>query len=76
MDACQGIYATRPLWIVTPEDLILSKLEWTRDRVSTTQMNDIKNLFISVENLDLNYIISWVQKLDLNEIYQKVRANE
>lgn len=72
----QAKLGDQSIWIVTPEDLILSKLEWTKDRISTTQINDIRNLFTSVENLDLSYIDSWVQKLHLNEIYKKVRSHE
>ena len=33
-----------PLHIVSPEDLILSKLEWAKDTRSETQLADIRNL--------------------------------
>lgn len=61
------------IWIVSPEDLILSKLEWAKDSFSEMQLKDIKNIFSSAENLDLNYIDRWVQKLQLKDIYMKVQ---
>lgn len=60
-----------PIWIVAPEDLIISKLEWARESGSDRQLNDVKNL-IQAENLDHNYIQQWIQKLDLKPVYEKV----
>jgi hypothetical protein len=35
--------------------------------LSSCKIDDIRNLFLSVENLDLKYIDSWVQKLSLKK---------
>lgn len=64
-----------PIWIVSPEDLIISKLIWTRDIMSDTQIKDVKNLLISTKDLDKGYIEQWVQKFGLNNIYEKVKAD-
>jgi hypothetical protein len=32
------------LFVVSPEDLILSKLEWAKDSQSEVQLNDVRNL--------------------------------
>ena len=32
------------LWIVSPEDLILSKLDWARDTRSELQLRDVRHL--------------------------------
>jgi hypothetical protein len=53
------------IWVVTPEDLLISKLFWIQDLQSALQMEDIRNLS-SIENLDWNYIHDWVIKLKLN----------
>ena len=60
-----------PMWIVSPEDLILSKLWWSRDSHSEVQIGDIKNLFASVDDLDTAYIDRWVAEMDLQDIYRK-----
>jgi len=53
------------LYVVSVEDLILSKLIWIREIKSSTQMDDIKKLFQNKE-LDLNYINHWINQLKLN----------
>lgn len=62
-------------WVVSPEDLILSKLFWTKDSLSQIQINDVKNLISAIPNLDLEYIDKWVQKLELNHVYEKAKAH-
>ncbi len=53
------------LWIVSIEDLIISKLQWIQDIQSDTQLNDIKNL---LENpiVDKEYLTEWIKKLNLD----------
>ena len=64
-----------PIWIVSPEDLIISKLFWAKDSLSDLQLRDVKNLRASIKNLDEIYMNHWVQKLELNLIYEKVKIN-
>ena len=49
-------------WVVSREDLIISKLEWIQQLQSDKQMNDIKSL-LNLPDLDINYIIAWTNKL-------------
>lgn len=53
------------LWIVAPEDLIISKIIWMQNYQSDKQMDDIKALLL-LQNIDTNYIINWCKKLKLN----------
>ena len=55
----------KTIYVVSPEDLIISKLIWIQDLQSAVQMEDIKNLVLS-DNLDWAYIDFWVGKLRLN----------
>lgn len=59
------------MWIVSPEDLILSKLWWAKDSQSEMQILDIKNLMDSAKEIDENYVDEWVIKMNLTEIYRK-----
>ncbi|MFN2439801.1 MAG: DUF6036 family nucleotidyltransferase [Chitinophagaceae bacterium] len=54
-----------PIYIVSVEDLLLSKLIWIQQLQSPIQTQDIKNLAI-VENLDWEYIRTWLNTLKLN----------
>lgn len=60
------------VWIVSPEDLIISKLDWAKDSMSEMQMKDVKNLLTTLTNLDKPYLHQWIQTLQLDEIYAKV----
>ena len=62
------------IWIVSPEDLIISKLFWAKDSLSELQLRDIKNLRTSIKNLDEKYIGNWVQKLELNTVHERVKT--
>ena len=53
------------IYIVSPEDLILSKLTWIQDSKSALQMEDIKTLK-EIENIDWGYIADWTGKLKIN----------
>jgi hypothetical protein len=54
-----------PVSIVSPEDLLLSKLIWIQDFQSNIQMEDIKNLS-ALDNLEWYYINEWIMQLKLN----------
>ncbi len=53
------------VWIVSPEDLIISKLYWIQKFESEKQKNDIENL-LSMTTLDIDYIRLWCKKMNLN----------
>ena len=53
------------VFIVTGEDLLISKLIWIQDFQSSLQAEDIKNL-MKAGNLDLNYVSFWIKELNLN----------
>jgi hypothetical protein len=62
------------LWVVAPEDLILSKLVWAKDSRSETQRNDVRNLFACVAVLDEAYLDRWAGILGVAELLLEVRS--
>ena len=52
-----------PLWIVSVEDLILSKLEWSRESRSEQQRRDVARLLETP--LDRAYLEEWAARLGL-----------
>jgi hypothetical protein len=64
--------ADQPMTIVAPEDLILSKLDWAKDSHSQMQLDDVRNLFRSVRDLDTNYLRRWADRLGLAALYREV----
>ncbi len=59
------------IYIVSKEDLIISKLIWFKDSNSDLQKKDIQNLLKS--GADKDYLLNWLVKLDLSEVYQLVK---
>jgi hypothetical protein len=62
--------------VVSPEDLVLSKLDWAKQSKSEMQLRDVRNIFAMARNIDYDYIREWSQKLKLEEILQEVTKNE
>jgi len=60
-----------PIWFVSAEDLVISKLLWAKDSHSEMQLKDVGNLMETVHNLDLKYIDNWVRELGLEQIYKE-----
>jgi hypothetical protein len=68
--------ATVPLPCVTPEDIILLKLEWFRlgDETSERQWTDILGVFeIQGRRLDQNYLDHWGQELGVADLLARAR---
>lgn len=60
-----------PMWLVSAEDLIISKLLWAKESHSEMQLKDVANLMETVDNLDSEYIDKWVRELDMEQIYKE-----
>jgi len=59
------------LYVVAPEDLILSKLEWAKDSKSQVQLRDVQNLLKSVKKLDRRYLARWAKQLGVESLYRE-----
>lgn len=60
------------IFIVAPEDLIISKLDWARDTRSPVQLADVRNLLAAVLDLDAAYLARWIAHLGLSDLYREV----
>jgi predicted nucleotidyltransferase len=57
------------VWLVSKEDLIISKLYWARDSHSELQLRDVKNLLAA--GYDIEYLEHWTRKLELSTLLQE-----
>ncbi|HEX8071268.1 MAG TPA: nucleotidyl transferase AbiEii/AbiGii toxin family protein [Pyrinomonadaceae bacterium] len=57
------------IWIVSKEDLIISKLEWARATRSELQLRDVRNLLAT--GYDADYLNEWTHALGLYELWQE-----
>lgn len=67
----QVLIEQSPMWFVSAEDLIISKLLWAKDSHSEMQLRDVGNVMETVGDLDTKYIDNWVRELDLEQIYKE-----
>jgi hypothetical protein len=56
--------------IVSLEDLVISKIYWSKDSLSELQIRDVKNLI--KKNYDKNYVEHWCKKLEIFSLYEKI----
>lgn len=56
-------------WIVSKEDLMISKLWWAKDSRSELQLRDVKNL--ARTGCDAAYIERWTKELGLLNLWQE-----
>ncbi len=62
-------YYGREIWIISKEDLILSKLWWSKDTNSEMQFADIRSIMFS--GFDKSYAEKWLDELGIGENYFK-----
>jgi len=61
------------LWVVSPEDIILSKLEWMKGRESEVQYSDALGVAITQwANLDLEYLHKWAGSLSVESMLARL----
>jgi hypothetical protein len=57
-------------WIVSKEDLILSKLFWAKDSRSALQLGDVKNL--NLTGCDRAYVDHWADILGVTDLWKEI----
>lgn len=58
------------VWVVSKEDLILSKLHWARESHSERQLADVENLIAT--GCDTGYLRTWSAALNLTDMLTRV----
>jgi hypothetical protein len=61
--------------VVSPEDLILSKLFWVHQSDSELQLRDVKNILAMMKNIDKDYLVKWSKILKIEKLIQEVIDN-
>ena len=61
-------------WIVSREDLVLSKLVWAKDSRSEIQLRDVRNLLSA--DCDMDYLRSRAKTLKVDELLEELLVDE
>jgi len=62
------------IWIVSKEDLIISKLDWAKESHSDFQLRDVRNLLQT--GYDEAYLREWTAALHLNALLNECLSDE
>jgi len=62
------------MWIVSREDLVLSKLVWANDSKSEMQLNDVRNLLSA--DCDMGYLRSRAKIVGVEELLEELLIDE
>jgi hypothetical protein len=64
-----------PLFVVSAEDIVIAKLEWSKASRSQRQIEDIAAILLARRDaLDFAYITKWTRELGLEREWSDVRA--
>ncbi len=69
-----GIVDGIDAYVASPEDTVISKLEWAKLGASERQIDDVRRLLAMQPTLDLVYIEHWVGELDLAAQWAEARG--
>jgi hypothetical protein len=66
------------VWVVSPEDAVLSKLEWAKESASKQQIADVLGVLQAQHgNLDKKYLLQWAEDLGVRdrlvELFEEVK---
>jgi hypothetical protein len=61
------------IWIVAPEDLILSKLLWAKEGGSALQLRDVRQIVGAQQVLDWPYLELWAENITVSALLNEVR---
>lgn len=63
------------VYVASPEDTVISKLEWAKDSLSERQLRDVAGILdVCGDTLDKDYLQRWIAELDLTEIFARARG--
>jgi hypothetical protein len=63
----------QPMWIISPEDLVLSKLVWAKDSRSELQFRDVRSIIALQPGLDWPYMDRWALRLTVTKLLAEFR---
>jgi predicted nucleotidyltransferase len=64
------------VWVVAPEDLVLSKLVWAKQSDSELQFKDVCQVLANQKDLDMAYLAKWSKALGVHGLLEKAEIHE
>ena len=64
---------SQPIWMIAPEDLVLSKLVWAKNGRSELQLRDVRSVILSQAAMDWAYLDRWAVRLTVATALKRIR---
>ena len=61
------------VWMISPEDLVLSKLVWAKNSRSELQLRDVRSILKAQTGLDSGYLDRWAARLTVAATLKELR---
>jgi hypothetical protein len=62
--------------VAAPEDLILSKLVWSKQSQSELQFRDVRQMMMVLKELNYGYLEKWAKVLHVDDLLRKVKEHD
>src|ERR1043166_3619819 len=59
--------------VISPEDLILAKLSWSREMHSARQLEDVRAIIAAAPHLDWRYLSTWSVRIGVDEVLDQMK---
>jgi len=67
-------FMNKKIWFSSPEDTILTKLEWAKMGEAERQFNDALAIVrVQMDKLDWDYLQEWAEKLEVSQLLKKIQ---
>lgn len=71
-----GRFAGEPAWLPTPEDVIITKLRWSKQGKRSKDVDDVRNVIaVQGDALDWPYIRRWSDEHGTRELLEQIRRS-
>jgi len=61
------------IWVVSPEDMVLTKLEWSKGEVTGNQFQDALGIaVVQWDVLDKDYLLRWAKELQVDSLLKQL----
>lgn len=67
----QAMFEGRPVWLPTAEDVVITKLRWSRAGARAKDAADVAGILaVQHQSLDLAYIRQWIDRHGTRELFE------
>ena len=72
----RGVVAGQPVWLPSPEDVIVTKLRWSKEGKRTKDVDDVRNVIaVQGDAIDWAYVARWCDEHGTRELLDNIRKD-